>query len=62
MEMLPPTVQIVLLYLGALGWIIGLIGVIIQVRSYLEQKRLEKGYEAILEHAINDWKGRYTEN
>ena len=56
-----PWVQIVGWTLGGIGWIIGIVSGLIQLRSYYEQKRLEKGYVSILEQAKRDWEGRYTE-
>lgn len=56
-----PIVQIIGWSLGVAGWIIGIVSGVIQIRSYSEQKALEKGYLEILEQAKRDWQGKYTE-
>ena len=46
---------------GAIGWVIGLVSGLVQLKSYKDQKKLEKGYISVLEQAKRDWEGKYTE-
>ncbi len=47
--------------LGWMGWVVGIIALVIQVKSFRDQKKLEKGYVNLLEQANRDWKGKYEE-
>src|SRR5262245_43553822 len=46
---------------GWMGWAIGIIALVIQIKSFRDQKNLEKGYINLLEQAKRDWKGKYEE-
>lgn len=47
--------------IGWIGWAIGIIALVIQIKSFRDQKKLEKGYLTLLEQAQRDWKGKYDE-
>ncbi len=44
-----------------LGWIIGIISGVIQIKSYQEQKHFEKDYKDVFEQAKRNRKGKFTE-
>ena len=46
---------------GWMGWAVGIIALVIQIKSFRDQKKLEKGYINLLEQAKRDWKGKYEE-
>ena len=54
-------IKMIVLILGVIGWIVGLVAGWIQVKSYREGKRINAGYQEILERAKQDWEGRYTQ-
>jgi hypothetical protein len=56
-----PTVQFIGWTFGAIGWVVGFVSGLVQVKSYLQQRRLEGAYQNILEQARRDWEGRYSE-
>lgn len=56
-----PSVQIVGWTLGALGWVVGLVSGVIQVKGYSKQRNFEGAYQTLLEDAQRDWRARYTE-
>jgi formylglycine-generating enzyme required for sulfatase activity len=47
--------------LGAIGWIVGLAAAIVQFRSYIDQRRTQRGFEQLLSKATVDWQGQYTQ-
>jgi len=47
--------------IGWMGWAIGIIALLIQIKSFRDQKKLEKGYVTLLEQARRDWEGKYDE-
>ena len=48
-------------WFGVLGWIVGMVSGVIQIKSYREQKQLEEAYKDIFEQTKRKLKGSYTE-
>ena len=56
-----PTVTIIMWGLGIIGWIVGIVSGVMSIIEQAKKKKIDKGYEELLERARCDWEGKYTE-